>query len=192
MIEPFKTCLQSYLYELLAQMGGKSNDGKRIWKDLPSYNLLYWLTEFLPFHGISLPLWWQQGLSGLGQVTRILNPEGGALWLQWNFRALITVEEKECFLFHLGSLKTDKTEVSRLTESSETNLIQNCLKTIWNSTSLILSLLTSLLASFDVMMVHNYQKQHYHPAGWLSNCLSASTQRWQLGTLPLRHQEPCK
>lgn len=53
--------------------------------------------------------------------------------------------------------ETDKTEVSRLTESSETNLIQNCLKTIWNSTSLILSLLTSLLASFDVMMVHNYK-----------------------------------
>lgn len=66
----------------------------------------------------------------------------------------------------------DKTEVSRLTESSETNLVQNCFKTIWNSsTSLILSLLTSLLASFDVMMVHNYKNNTTNP---LAGCQTAS------------------
>ena len=89
---------------------------------------------------------------------------------------------KRVFPFSFWVPEPDKTEVSRLTESSETNLVQNCFKTSWNSsTSLILSLLTSLLASFDVMMVHNYKKQHYQPAGWLSNCLSASTRRCQLG-----------
>ena len=77
------------------------------------------------------------------------------------------------FLFSFWVPETDKTEVSRLTESSETNLVQNCFKTIWNSsTSLILSLLTSLLASFDVMMVHNYRNSTtIPPAGCQTSSL---------------------
>lgn len=76
------------------------------------------------------------------------------------------------FPFSFWVPEPDKTEVSRLTESSETNLVQNCFKTSWNSsTSLILSLLTSLLASFDVMMVHNYKN---NTTNLLADCQTAS------------------